>query len=211
VPLVAAGMGMYHFPTDHYFWEFLAYCAGTGGSVLIIGSAAGIAVMGLEKIDFIWYLKKISWIALLGYFAGAGTFIAEKAIREKIGKQHETTILDIQNSKAVEDFLLKNTYYVATLLPDETGQMITDSIAYNFLRYTDKRGNLYFGMSWKRYEITKDETSYRWQGSMDKCECTIVAKDSLALINFCVGDLELSQTGRLYILTETGREEIKRK
>lgn len=74
VPLVAASMGMYSMETyyaDHMIWEYLAYCAGTGGSILIIGSAAGVAVMGMEKIDFIWYLKKISLLALLGYFAGA--------------------------------------------------------------------------------------------------------------------------------------------
>lgn len=74
VPLVAATMGMYsleQYPPDHYMWEFLAYCTGTGGSVLVIGSAAGVAAMGIEKIDFMWYLKKISWLALLGYFAGA--------------------------------------------------------------------------------------------------------------------------------------------
>ncbi|MDM8160905.1 sodium:proton antiporter NhaD [Labilibaculum sp. K2S] len=74
VPLVAASMGMYDlqvFPTNHYFWELIAYCAGTGGSILIIGSAAGVAAMGIEKIDFFWYLKKISWIALVGYLAGA--------------------------------------------------------------------------------------------------------------------------------------------
>ena len=73
VPLVAAAMGMYKdaFPPDHYFWEMLAYCAGTGGSILIIGSAAGVAVMGMEKIDFIWYLKKISIWALCGYLAGS--------------------------------------------------------------------------------------------------------------------------------------------
>jgi Na+/H+ antiporter NhaD/arsenite permease-like protein len=79
VPLVAGALGMYstQFPQNHYFWEFLAYAAGTGGSILIIGSAAGVAVMGLEKIDFIWYLKKISWLALLGYLAGAATYIAQ--------------------------------------------------------------------------------------------------------------------------------------
>ena len=78
VPLVAATMGMYElssFPTDHKIWEFLAYCAGTGGSILIIGSAAGVAVMGMEKIDFLWYLKRISLLALLGYFAGAGIYL----------------------------------------------------------------------------------------------------------------------------------------
>ena len=56
---------------DGNFWEFLAYCAGTGGSALIIGSAAGVAVMGMERIDFIWYLKKMSLLAILGYAAGA--------------------------------------------------------------------------------------------------------------------------------------------
>lgn len=78
VPLVAAAQGMYslaQYPTDHYFWEFLAYATGTGGSALIIGSAAGVAAMGMEKIDFFWYLKKISWLALLGYFAGAVVYI----------------------------------------------------------------------------------------------------------------------------------------
>jgi Na+/H+ antiporter NhaD/arsenite permease-like protein len=78
VPLVAATMGMYDlssFPTDHKIWEFLAYCAGTGGSILIIGSAAGVAIMGMEKINFLWYLKRISLLALLGYFAGAGIYL----------------------------------------------------------------------------------------------------------------------------------------
>ena len=82
VPLVASCMGMYeiagpaagaemaHFMVDGSFWQLLAFCAGTGGSILIIGSAAGVAVMGLEKISFGWYLKHVSWLALLGYFAG---------------------------------------------------------------------------------------------------------------------------------------------
>lgn len=84
VPLVAAAMGMYaispevvpgvSYPVDHEFWEFLAYCAGTGGSCLIIGSAAGVAVMGILKIDFVWYVRKISLLALAGYLAGAATF-----------------------------------------------------------------------------------------------------------------------------------------
>ena len=81
VPLVAGAQGMYslqQYPTDHYYWEFLAYCAGTGGSILIIGSAAGVAAMGLEKIDFFWYVKKIGWVALLGYLAGAAVFIAQQ-------------------------------------------------------------------------------------------------------------------------------------
>ena len=77
VPLVAGAIGMYDlsvYPTDHIFWELLAYCAGTGGSVLIIGSAAGVAIMGILKIDFVWYLKNISLLALIGYLSGALTF-----------------------------------------------------------------------------------------------------------------------------------------
>lgn len=88
VPLVAASMGMYDisavsgsfFAQDGLFWEFLAYCAGTGGSALIIGSAAGVAVMGLENITFGWYLKKISILALIGYFAGAFTYILQESL-----------------------------------------------------------------------------------------------------------------------------------
>jgi len=78
VPLIAGAMGMFPhsvYPVDHSFWLFLTYCGGTGGNLLIIGSAAGIAAMGMEKIDFLWYLKKITIWALIGFFAGAGTFI----------------------------------------------------------------------------------------------------------------------------------------
>ncbi len=78
VPLVAATMGMYsveQFPMDSHFWQFVALCAGTGGSMLIIGSAAGVAVMGMEKMDFFWYFRKIGVLAALGYLAGAGTFL----------------------------------------------------------------------------------------------------------------------------------------
>jgi Na+/H+ antiporter NhaD/arsenite permease-like protein len=80
VPLVAAAQGMYpleQYPTDHFFWEFLAYATGTGGSVLIIGSAAGVAAMGLEKINFFWYLKRIALMALIGYFAGAMVYVLQ--------------------------------------------------------------------------------------------------------------------------------------
>jgi Na+/H+ antiporter NhaD/arsenite permease-like protein len=83
VPLVAAAMGMYsleQFPMDDTFWELLAFCAGTGGSILIIGSAAGVAAMGIAKIEFFWYLKKMSWLALIGYFAGIGVFLLQKMI-----------------------------------------------------------------------------------------------------------------------------------
>lgn len=80
VPLVAAAQGMYslnQYPTDSSFWEFLAFCTGTGGSALIIGSAAGVVAMGMEKINFFWYLKKISLLALLGYFAGVIIFLSQ--------------------------------------------------------------------------------------------------------------------------------------
>jgi Na+/H+ antiporter NhaD/arsenite permease-like protein len=83
VPLVAAAQGMYPlttFPTDHNFWVFLAYCAGTGGSILIIGSAAGVAVMGMQRISFGWYLRNMSLPALLGYIAGAATYIGMRSI-----------------------------------------------------------------------------------------------------------------------------------
>jgi len=78
VPLVAASMGMYslsQFPTDSFLWEFLAYAAGTGGSILIIGSAAGVAAMGIEKIEFFWYVRKISLLAFIGYVGGAASYI----------------------------------------------------------------------------------------------------------------------------------------
>ena len=80
VPLVAASMGMYslaRYPPDSFLWEFIAYCAGTGGSILIIGSAAGVAAMGLEKIHFFWYVKRISGLALLGYLGGAAVYVVQ--------------------------------------------------------------------------------------------------------------------------------------
>jgi Na+/H+ antiporter NhaD/arsenite permease-like protein len=80
VPLVAASMGMYsltQYPPDSFLWEFVAYCAGTGGSILIIGSAAGVAAMGLEKIQFFWYVRRISGLALLGYFGGVAAYIVQ--------------------------------------------------------------------------------------------------------------------------------------
>jgi len=83
VPLVAAAIGMYDlniYPTDHYFWELLAFTTGTGGSAIIIGSAAGVAAMGIEKMSFFWYLKKISWLALIGFLAGTGVYVLSSSI-----------------------------------------------------------------------------------------------------------------------------------
>ena len=84
VPLVAASQGMYSlsaFPMDHPFWEFLALTTGTGGSAIIIGSAAGVAVMGIEHVDFMWYLKRISWLALVGFVAGILVFLVQLAFK----------------------------------------------------------------------------------------------------------------------------------
>jgi len=83
VPLTAAVMGMYNlssYPMNHELWQFLAYAVGTGGSCLIIGSAAGVTAMDMAKIDFMWYLKRIMPLALLGYFAGAGCFILVRSL-----------------------------------------------------------------------------------------------------------------------------------
>lgn len=80
VPLVAASLGMFSEPLDNELWHFIAYAAGTGGSLLIIGSAAGVVAMGMEKIDFFWYLKNMSWLALLGFLAGAGAFMFTRTL-----------------------------------------------------------------------------------------------------------------------------------
>ncbi|EPR74155.1 Na+/H+ antiporter NhaD type [Winogradskyella psychrotolerans RS-3] len=80
VPLVAASLGMFTEPIDNELWHFIAYSAGTGGSMLIIGSAAGVVAMGMEKIDFFWYIKKISWLALLGFLAGSVVFMFTRTI-----------------------------------------------------------------------------------------------------------------------------------
>ena len=80
VPLVAAGIEMYTLPENDLFWMMLAYCAGTGGSCLIIGSAAGVAAMGLEHLDFMWYLRNITPWALLGYFSGVLVYLGQVAI-----------------------------------------------------------------------------------------------------------------------------------
>lgn len=100
VPLVAAAMGMYSledFATDSKIWHFLAYSAGTGGSMLIIGSAAGVAAMGMEKIDFMWYLKNIAWIAFIGFIAGAAMFFLLHPILEGFMGMEEA-VHHLQNS-----------------------------------------------------------------------------------------------------------------
>jgi Na+/H+ antiporter NhaD/arsenite permease-like protein len=85
VPLVAATMGMYElsdYGTDDRLWQLIALCAGTGGSILVIGSASGVALMGLEKVDFLWYAKNVSVGATVGYFAGIAAYLVQNAILE---------------------------------------------------------------------------------------------------------------------------------
>ncbi|UKM65197.1 sodium:proton antiporter NhaD [Flavobacteriaceae bacterium GSB9] len=80
VPLVAASLGMFSEPMDNELWHFIAYSAGTGGSMLIIGSAAGVVAMGMEKIDFFWYLRKIAWLAFVGFLVGAAAFMVTRTL-----------------------------------------------------------------------------------------------------------------------------------
>lgn len=96
VPLVAAGIDMYKYPTDYGFWHLLALCAGTGGSCLIIGSAAGVAAMGLERIDFVWYLRRIAPLALIGYLAAVGTYLAVEKITGDPNGSEEASVALVQ-------------------------------------------------------------------------------------------------------------------
>lgn len=161
VPLVAGAMGMYNFPTDHYFWEFLAYCAGTGGSILIIGSAAGVAVMGMEHIDFIWYLKRISLLALVGYLAGAAVYI----VQEETGIMHfgheESKVIQInlEDRQQVRTYLLTNKFVMEA--EDGSHQEM------NFIRYlSEKSGDTLVGYKVLR-EYNGEET---WAGRMEKTQ-----------------------------------------
>ena len=105
IPLVAASMGMYSlstYPADHFFWEFLAYCAGTGGSILIIGSAAGVAAMGLEKINFVWYLKHVSGSALLGSSDGRRNLPAS-ALADELRSRPAETSFKVEGADALPE------------------------------------------------------------------------------------------------------------
>ncbi len=163
VPLVAGAMGMYNFLPDHYFWEFLAYCAGTGGSILIIGSAAGVAVMGMEKIDFIWYLKKLSLLALVGYLAGAGTYILqeESGIFHHKGDKIEH-VVNIQNETEVIHFLTHNEFFFATGEDTDHGLHANGQYLY-FIKFDDEKHNeIYMG-----YQIkTIEQGNESWEGQL---------------------------------------------
>lgn len=161
VPLVAGAMGMYSFPTDHYFWEFLAYCAGTGGSILIIGSAAGVAVMGMEQIDFIWYLKRISWLAMVGYLAGAAVYIIQEETGiMHFGDDHSKVIqIDLEDRQQVRTYLLSNKFVCEA----EDGS----HLQMNFIRYqSEKTGDTLVGYNILR-EINGEEI---WGGRMERTQ-----------------------------------------
>jgi hypothetical protein len=209
VPLVAGAMGMYHFPTDHYFWEFLAYCAGTGGSILIIGSAAGVAVMGMEKIDFIWYLKKISWIALIGYFAGALTFIGEKAIRERISNKDKAEKTEVvMSEEGVKEYLSKTTFYTVN---DSDFDLETEEIKDStVIRFTDfaRQGQQYFGLSLQSLQYQnnkKDFENHSVVQSLAKGECVVTQlNDTIAEVIFGKDQLFVTQSGRVYLVFPSG-------
>ena len=209
VPLVAGAMGMYHFPTDHFFWEFLAYCAGTGGSILIIGSAAGVAVMGMEKIDFIWYLKKISWIALIGYFAGALTFIGEKAIREYIASESKAVKTEVEMSEeGVKKYLSETTFYTVndSEFDIETGEIKDSTI----IRFTDfaLQGQQYFGLSLQSLQYENNPKNFENHSvvqSLAKGECVISQlNDTIAAVIFGKDQLFVTQSGKVYLVFPNG-------
>ncbi len=200
VPLVAGAMGMYSFAIDHYFWEFLAYCAGTGGSILIIGSAAGIAVMGLEKIDFIWYLKKISWIALIGYFAGAGVFIAEKSIRSYFTTEEKTTKTEVDFTKeGIKKYLISNTFYI---VQSDDENKIKDSTTLQFCNFKD-----YYGLSIYSTQ-TKNDIVHIYDKESNLALSDFIVNtsfsDTLAEVVYGNQHLLVSKSGIVYFVTNSG-------
>jgi len=166
VPLVAGAMGMYNFPTDHYFWEFLAYCAGTGGSILIIGSAAGVAVMGMEHIDFIWYMKRISLLALVGYLAGAAFYILqeESGILESHKGGEKAVMINLEDRQEVIKYLTSVEFVT------ESGDELAKSESLHFIYFPDeKSGETYMGY----YAKAKEGGNEEWDGKLNKQKAEI--------------------------------------
>ena len=163
VPLVAGAMGMYNFPVDHYFWEFLAYCAGTGGSILIIGSAAGVAVMGMENIDFIWYLKKISLLALVGYLAGAAFYIAQNESGILHTREDEVIMIDFSDTRTINDYLVSHEFVSEVEDADGSGMSMEQMMT--FINFTDpKNGITYLGYN-EKSDLDGDE---EWRGVLNE-------------------------------------------
>ncbi len=206
VPLVAGAMGMYNFPPDHYFWMFLAYCAGTGGSILIIGSAAGVAVMGMEKIDFIWYMKKISLIALVGYLAGAGMYILQEESGILHGKEEVAEyVVDITDNKDIIHYLTYNEFYYNPDNGDaeiaEVG--VADGIYLTFKSFYDDDHDQYYVGYDKRTFYKGNES---WDGKMEVGEFDIkkMANDRIEIKVFN-SRFVLDSQGKLTELSRGGR------
>ena len=197
VPLVAAAMGMFNYPPDHYFWEFLAYCAGTGGSILIIGSAAGVAVMGMEKIDFIWYLKKISLLALVGYLAGAGAYILqeESGILNFNEITTEVTI-DLNDEQEVTTFIFNNEFFAETPQQNtHTDSNLHESGAYLHFVRVAQEDNIQYGYS-KKIVNGESET---WQGKIEEGTFKITPqKNKLVKIELLDEIYYMNKSGQLF-------------
>ena len=209
VPLVAGAMGMYNFPMDHYFWEFLAYCAGTGGSILIIGSAAGVAVMGLEKIDFIWYLKHISWIALVGYICGAGFFIGQKAVLNHFDNENGQTAVVEMTEEGVTDYLHSHTFCVTN---DDITQDLADSVVINFIRYSENDVNMY-GMNAENHLTNFDRDSvlmFSRNKTLIKSDIEVDIEDTVAYVVYADQQLAVTKSGKLFLITQGGLTELKK-
>jgi hypothetical protein len=170
VPLVAGAMSMYNYPPDHYFWEFLAYCAGTGGSMLIIGSAAGVAVMGMEKIDFIWYMKKITLLAMVGYIAGAFVYIAQEESGILHGSKHENEyMVNIQDKNDVIRYLTTYQFYEDAVKAGSKKHE-HDGHFLNFIRFVDEKSDeTYLGYNTK---IILDGEEF-WEGQLKRSPLTV--------------------------------------
>ncbi len=206
VPLVAGAMSMYSFPMDHYFWEFLAYCAGTGGSILIIGSAAGVAVMGMEKIDFIWYLKKISWIALVGYFAGAAVFIGEKKLRAYFFGDPTTQDIEVTLTEdGIKNYLLKNSFCVVNVDEESNAK---DSTSLQFHNY-----NEYYGLSVSSMQ-TRNDSVFVYDSKSNLLLTDYIVNnemvDTIAEVLFGDQHLLVTKSGEVYLIIESNLIPLKR-
>lgn len=196
VPLVAGAMQMYNFPQDHYFWEFLAYCAGTGGSILIIGSAAGVAVMGMEKINFIWYMKRLSLLALAGYLAGAGVYYLQEESGLSHGKKdHAAVVVNINDDDAILDYLTSQEFYYNHMKGHDEGLEIEhqNGIYLYFIKFEDeKEDKFYLGYNLKVIE----GDSETWNGSLKRSDITFKKIDKQS-VSFLI-------MGTRYRLTDQG-------
>jgi Na+/H+ antiporter NhaD/arsenite permease-like protein len=196
VPLVAGAMQMYNFPQDHYFWEFLAYCAGTGGSILIIGSAAGVAVMGMEKIDFIWYMKRLSLLALAGYLAGAGVYYLQEESGLLHGKKdHAAVVVNINDDDAILDYLTSQEFYYNHMKGHDEGLETEhqNGIYLYFIKFEDEKEDKFY-LGYNKKVIEGD--SEAWEGSLKRSDFTFKKIDKQS-VSFLI-------LGTRYRLTDQG-------